>query len=54
MNESVYNELLKIKEEEETKLKEETAIADLLTYFDCTDYVDFEGNPVDKTVISDQ
>jgi hypothetical protein len=33
------------------KLKEETAIADLLTYFDCTDYVDFEGNPVDRDPI---
>jgi hypothetical protein len=41
------DELLKIKKEEKTTPKEETAIADLLTYFDCTDYVDFEGNPVD-------
>ena len=43
------DELLKI-EEEKTTLKEETAIANLLTYFDCTDYVDFKGNPVEPNL----
>jgi hypothetical protein len=33
--------------EELLEVKEETAIADFLTYFDCTDYVDFTGDPIE-------
>lgn len=33
------------KEESEKQIVEEEAVADFFTYFDCTDYVDFEGEP---------
>lgn len=40
------DELLQSENEEKKKqIAEEEAVADFFTYFDCTDYVDFEGEP---------
>jgi hypothetical protein len=42
------NELVNSEEKESEKnLLEEKAIADFFTYFDCTDYIDFKGNPTE-------
>lgn len=41
-----FDELLQSENEEKKKrILEEEAVADFFTYFDCTDYVDLEGDP---------